>query len=152
MTEAISRRSVASGLAVTAAGVLAGYLVARNSSAARPGGATSAANGYGYSYAPTAGGGGRLLVRLDQIPPGGGTVIAPDNVVVTRASDSSVHAFSSTCTHQGCTVSSVQNGVISCPCHGSRFDASTGKVLSGPAPRALPAVPVAVRGGGVYTG
>jgi Rieske Fe-S protein len=79
-------------------------------------------------------------------------VLADQNVVVTLGSDSTVHAFSATCTHQGCTVSAVRDGVITCPCHGSRFDARTGAVVTGPAPRALPPVPVVVRDGAVYAG
>ena len=55
------------------------------------------------------------------------------------------------CTHQGCTVASVANGVITCPCHGSQFDAQTGAVIAGPAPRGLSAIPVVVRDGEVYT-
>jgi len=62
-----------------------------------------------------------------------------------------VHGFSSVCTHQGCTVGSVANDVITCPCHGSHFNAQTGAVISGPAPRPLPAIAVVVRDGAVYT-
>ena len=39
------------------------------------------------------------------------------------------------CTHLGCTVNHVGSG-YKCPCHGSVFD-EQGRVLSGPAPRAL---------------
>jgi len=138
---------------VTVVGAVAGYLVARNSGAAQPGPVTAAANGYGRgSTAGTAAGPtGRLLARLGQLRPGSGVVLSDQDVVVTLASDSTVHAFSATCTHQGCTVDAVQNGVITCPCHGSRFDARTGAVLTGPAPRPLPAVAVVVRNGAVYT-
>lgn len=149
--EAVSRRAALRGLGVTVVGAVAGYLVARNSGAAKNRSAAAAANGYGYSYGPAAGSGGKLLARLSQLTPGGGVVLAQQNVVVTLGSDSSVHAFSATCTHQGCTVDSVRSGVITCPCHGSRFDARTGAVVAGPAPRALPSVPVVVRNGGVYT-
>jgi Rieske Fe-S protein len=45
-------------------------------------------------------------------------------------------AFSSRCTHLGCTVRRTNEG-FTCPCHGAKYDA-LGKVLSGPAPRALP--------------
>jgi Rieske Fe-S protein len=71
------------------------------------------------------------------------------NVVVTK-SGSQVHAFSSTCTHQGCQVNKVSGGRIDCPCHGSVFDASTGAVVAGPAPSPLPPVAVTVRNGEVF--
>ena len=49
-----------------------------------------------------------------------------------------VFALSAVCTHLGCiTRYHADEGVISCPCHGSRFDAE-GNVAHGPAPRALP--------------
>ncbi len=49
----------------------------------------------------------------------------------------SLKAFSTRCTHAGCRLSQEINGIIICPCHGSRFDAMTGRVLSGPAFRPL---------------
>jgi len=45
-------------------------------------------------------------------------------------------AFSARCTHLGCPVQRTADG-FSCPCHGARFDMA-GRVLSGPARRALP--------------
>ena len=63
-----------------------------------------------------------------------------------------MRGFSSTCTHQGCTVSSVENGAIVCPCHGSRFDSRTGSPVQGPATQALRGVPVVIRGDTVFTG
>ena len=148
---ALSRRAALRGVGVTVVGAVAGYLVARNSGAARPASPTAAANSYGSLYGPGSGNGGRLLARLTELRPGSGVVLADQNVVVTLASDSSVHGFSATCTHQGCTVSAVHDGVITCPCHGSRFDGRTGAVITGPALRALPSVPVVVRNGAVYT-
>jgi Rieske Fe-S protein len=46
----------------------------------------------------------------------------------------------------------VENGAISCPCHGSRFDAATGAAVQGPATRPLGEVAVVVRDGNVFTG
>ena len=71
--------------------------------------------------------------------------------MLTRSPSDVVHAFSAVCTHQGCTVSTVAGGTIDCPCHGSRFDATTGQVRAGPAIRPLPPIAVVVRSGNVYT-
>ena len=73
-------------------------------------------------------------------------MLADQRVVLVRSGDE-VHAFSSTCTHQGCTVDGVTDGVITCPCHGSAFDAATGDVVTGPATRPLDPVQVEVADG-----
>jgi len=44
-------------------------------------------------------------------------------------------ALSPICTHLGCTVD-IQGARLVCPCHGSTYDRE-GKVLKGPAERAL---------------
>ena len=141
-----SRRSALRGLGVAIGAGVAGYLVARSSSAARGKGLTTAANGYGAARTE-----GRRLARLEQIPVGGGVILTNARIVLTRGRNGTVHGFSAVCTHQGCTVTSVRNGVIGCPCHGSRFDAQTGAVLAGPAPRPLPSIPVMVHNGDIYT-
>jgi Rieske Fe-S protein len=153
--ERVSRRSVIGGAVVTAAAGVAGYFVARNSSVARAkGGSNTSGYSGGGATSPTGStsptGGGQFLVSLDQLPSQGGVVLAQREVVLTRDGGGAVHGFSAICTHLGCTVDSVQNGTITCPCHGSRFDADTGAVVRGPATRPLPAVSVAVRGNGVY--
>ncbi len=49
-----------------------------------------------------------------------------------------VYALSAVCTHLGCiTRFRSDEGIIACPCHGSRFDLE-GNVIGGPAPRPLP--------------
>jgi Rieske Fe-S protein len=144
---ALSRRGVVRGSVVTTIGGVVGYLAARTSAAARTPAGTTAANAYG---AP-AGTGGRLLVSLEGVPRGGGVILTNPPVVVTRAATGDVHAFSAVCTHQGCTVAAVTGGTIDCPCHGSRFDATTGAVRAGPATSPLPPVAVVVRAGKVYT-
>ena len=89
------------------------------------------------------------LVALDDVPDGGGIVLGDEHVVLTRSGDT-VTGRSATCTHQGCTVGPVTDGIVTCPCHGSEFEAATGAVLTGPATQPLPAVPVEVRDGSVY--
>ena len=70
------------------------------------------------------------------------------NLLMTRTSQTAVVAFNATCTHQGCTVE--PNGSkLSCPCHGSVYDAATAKVLKGPAPAPLSSVAVKVVDGNV---
>jgi Rieske Fe-S protein len=153
--EPLTRRSVVRGSLVGLVAAVVGFAVARRSPAADPKPTGTAANGYG---APAAGGtpspgsssaGTEALVSLDAVPPGGGVVVESAKVVVTRGQGDQVHAFSAVCTHQGCLVNEVSDGKISCPCHGSVFDASTGAVVLGPASQPLPAVAVAVSGGSV---
>jgi Rieske Fe-S protein len=71
--------------------------------------------------------------------------------LLTKVSDTAVVAFSAKCTHQGCTVEP-DGAKLACPCHGSVYEATTGKVLRGPAPAPLPAVQVVVRAGEVFAG
>lgn len=54
-------------------------------------------------------------------------------------------AYSMVCTHAGCLVSSEAGDDLLCPCHVSRFDPTSGAtVVSGPAGRPLPQLPLAV--------
>ncbi len=45
-----------------------------------------------------------------------------------------------------CTVATVADGEIDCPCHGSRFNVTDGAVVKGPATQPLPAKTVTVTG------
>ena len=146
----VTRRALVGGLSAVVVGGVVGFFVARNSAAARGSGALAGANGYGYTSPKHAT--PKRLAVVDQIPLDGGVVIGSAGVVLTRDSAGVLHAFSATCTHQGCTVSSVRDGTINCPCHGSRFNADTGAVVRGPASRPLPAVSVTINGGVVYAG
>jgi Rieske Fe-S protein len=129
---------------VVAVGGVAGFVVARNSAAAKELAAGAAANAYGAAPPAAA---DDSVAQLTDVPSGGGLVVG--DVVITRDGDT-VHAFSATCTHQGCIVSDVTDGEIHCPCHGSAFDATTGAVVTGPATRPLPVVGVEVRDGAVF--
>ena len=46
-----------------------------------------------------------------------------------------LHAFDNTCTHRQCflALGELEGSVVTCPCHGSQFDVTTGEVLRGPA-------------------
>ena len=144
--DGITRRSALGAAGVAAVGGIGGYLVGRDSDAAKGANGTDAANAYG----DPPGGAGKALAAVADIPDGGGVILGKPAVVLTR-SGFEVHAFSAVCTHQGCRVDKVARGRIDCPCHGSVFDAATGQVLAGPAPSALPAVAVTVRAGQVFS-
>jgi Rieske Fe-S protein len=146
MTEELTRRSALRGCGVFAVGGVAGAVVTAAGRDDSSGNAT--ANAYGDQ--DTSAGSGAALAAVDDIPDGGGLVLDDAKVVLTKADDGTVLAFSSICTHQGCPVDGVTDGRISCPCHGSEFDAATGEVVDGAASRALPPVAVAVRDGEVF--
>jgi len=67
----------------------------------------------------------------------------------SRAADGVV-AYTAICTHSGCDVSEwvAEEQALFCPCHSSKFDPKDGaKVMDGPAPRTLPALPLKLADG-----
>jgi len=82
-----------------------------------------------------------LLLRLD--PDGF------DPATKEHAADGAV-AYSAVCTHTGCDVITwhPDRRLLECPCHNSVYDPMEGaKVISGPAPRPLPALPLRIADG-----
>ena len=86
------------------------------------------------------------LVATADVPVGAGVILSAEQVVITQPTEGEFKGFSSTCTHQGCTVNSVEDGLIRCVCHGSRFHIDDGSVENGPATRPLDEVAIAVEG------
>ncbi|MET9110938.1 Rieske (2Fe-2S) protein [Streptomyces zhihengii] len=93
--------------------------------------------------------GGEELARTADVPVGGGTILKGPKVVVTQPEAGRFRAFSAICTHQHCLVGSVTDGLIVCPCHGSRFRVADGSVERGPATKPLPPERITVSGGAV---
>lgn len=82
-----------------------------------------------------------ILLRFDP------TTLAPETRA--RAADGVV-AYTAICTHEGCDIDNflASEQVVSCSCHFSTFDPRDGaRVVEGPAPRVLPALPLKVAGG-----
>jgi nitrite reductase/ring-hydroxylating ferredoxin subunit len=54
------------------------------------------------------------------------------------------YAFGDTCTHQGCSLADgeLDGATVTCPCHGSQFNVTTGEVLRGPAREPVRSYPV----------
>ena len=73
-------------------------------------------------------------------------IIADEKVVVTQPTAGEFKAFSSTCTHMNCQVTSISGDGIACQCHGSSYSIADGSVQGGPAPRPLPKVAIEVEG------
>ncbi|MFE2282261.1 Rieske (2Fe-2S) protein [Streptomyces sp. NPDC059454] len=120
-----------------------------SSSSVDPGSAGGPSDDGGTDSGGSGGGenaGADPLASTADIPEGGGKVFADRKVVVTQPTAGEFKAFSATCTHQGCAVKSIADGVINCPCHNSNFSISDGSVKSGPATKPLPAVEITVSG------
>jgi Rieske Fe-S protein len=116
-------------------------------------------------------------LRPDDLPPGGKPTMAwpmdPESSTVRNGSrlnkvlllhldpagfdaETKDHAadgvvgYSAICTHTGCDVINwhPDRRLLECPCHNSVYDPMEGaKVLSGPAPRRLPALPLKIADG-----
>ena len=72
----------------------------------------------------------------------GGEDVAVANV------DGTFHAFGDTCTHAACSLAEgdLDDTTVTCICHGSEFDVTTGEVLAGPATESVPTFEVRVDG------
>jgi cytochrome b6-f complex iron-sulfur subunit len=96
--------------------------------------------------------GGQAIAQTSEVAPGSAVKFEESGspAVLVHLDSGDFVAYSAVCTHQQCTVA-YQNGQLACPCHGSIFDPANGAaVVSGPAQRPLPEVPVEVRGGNVF--
>jgi thiosulfate dehydrogenase (quinone) large subunit len=104
-------------------------------------------NGTGRSARSHPGTGATVIAATSAIPVGNGkSFIDPgtgEPAWAVHPASATFVAFSAICTHAGCTVqydpSTVQ---FVCPCHGGTFDARTGRVVAGPPPAPLQAIPV----------
>ncbi len=66
-------------------------------------------------------------------------------LVITQGPKLAAYAIRPVCTHQGCTVDwNAERQRFVCPCHGAQFD-NQGRVLKGPAKKALALVTVVVK-------
>ncbi|MER5882122.1 Rieske (2Fe-2S) protein [Streptomyces sp. NPDC001910] len=131
-----SRRTVLRGAALTP---VAGLGLA----------ACSGGGGGGAPATPTA---PVVLGAESEVAKGGAELYQDQNVVVSRAEDGSLTAFSSICTHAGCAIKKLDGTTLVCPCHGSEFDARTGKVLRAPATEPLNPLSVEAKNGKIVAG
>ncbi|MER5473446.1 Rieske 2Fe-2S domain-containing protein [Streptomyces sp. NPDC002685] len=131
-----SRRTVLRGAALTP---VAGLGLA----------ACSGGSGGGAPATPTA---PVALGAESEVAKGDAQLYEDENVVVSRAENGSLKAFSSICTHAGCAINKLEGMTLVCPCHGSEFDAATGKVLRAPATVPLHELSVEAKDGKIVAG
>jgi cytochrome b6-f complex iron-sulfur subunit len=80
----------------------------------------------------------------ENFAPGSVTIDKEQKVYIIRAKEGYFYALSAVCTHLGCITNwKSDEGIIACPCHGSKFDAE-GRKIEGPAPRPLPRFSIAL--------
>jgi cytochrome b6-f complex iron-sulfur subunit len=87
-----------------------------------------------------------IAISLDEFPmlnSVGGSIVGQASgysnpIVIARVRDDMFAALDAICTHDRCTVAyNALNLTLDCPCHGSTYEVD-GKVINGPALRALP--------------
>ena len=70
--------------------------------------------------------------------------VGGQEIAVARAGGT-LYGFSDICTHRQCNLSlggEIDGASITCECHGSMFDMTTGEVLGGPATEPIATFPV----------
>ena len=149
-------RTTALGVAVAGIGVTAAACSSSNTDAqgsnattAQPADTGAAGGTSASSSSGATGSSGSNIATTAQVPVKGGHVNADAKIVVTQPSAGEYKAFTAVCTHAGCTVGSVSNNVIHCPCHFSAFSAEDGSVVNGPATSPLAAKSIKVDGGNI---
>jgi cytochrome b6-f complex iron-sulfur subunit len=157
MDPILTRRTVLA-VGVTGAGAAA---LAACSSSSKSSGAVSSPAGVGQTGQSPTGSGvstdqstGKDLAKLSDITVGeavSAKLADGSPAIVARPTATTAACFSAICTHQGCTVKPAGKE-LHCPCHGSVYDAVTGEVKHGPAPKALAKVAVHVANDEVVEG
>jgi nitrite reductase/ring-hydroxylating ferredoxin subunit len=93
------------------------------------------------------------VANVSELAPGKAKVVQAANKVLALFNlDGTFYALDNRCTHVGGPLGEgqVQENVVTCPWHGSRFDITSGQVVGPPARRPVAAFPVKVRNGEVF--
>lgn len=144
----IERRQVVRGAAVV--GVVGlGYTGLAACGGGGPAGGQGGSQGGNQQSGGSGGSGDGAIANTSEIPVGGGRIFSEQEIVVTQPEQGEFKAFSAVCTHRGCTVDTVEDNLIKCPCHGSQYSIEDASVQGGPAPEPLPSVEVTVQNGSV---
>lgn len=74
---------------------------------------------------------GSSIIKLDIRKLASGIYFYDDFILFLKGENAGF--YSNKCTHAGCVINREIGGELVCPCHGSKFDPETGRVLRGPA-------------------
>jgi nitrite reductase/ring-hydroxylating ferredoxin subunit len=74
--------------------------------------------------------------------------VSGNRIAVVTVGDA-FYAFGDTCTHLGCSLAEgdLEATIVTCPCHGSQFDVTTGGVVRGPAREPVQSYPIRLEDG-----
>ncbi|MFJ7148312.1 Rieske 2Fe-2S domain-containing protein [Streptomyces sp. NPDC100445] len=92
------------------------------------------------------------LGAANEVAKGAAQLYQDHNVVVSRDRNGTLKAYSTICTHAGCPINKLRGTTLVCPCHGSEFDALTGKVVQAPATESLTELTVRTTDGRIVAG
>ena len=93
-----------------------------------------------------------MFIRVGQVADVGEGQMRAFDVEGSRVNVSNtggrLYAFDDTCTHVGCSLANgrLDGTTVTCACHGSQFDVTSGAVLRGPAQRPVRSRALEVRG------
>jgi Rieske Fe-S protein len=92
------------------------------------------------------------IAKLSDVPVGSAIAVTIGGVaaLLSQPTAGTVKAFNSRCTHMGCKVN--PGPTLDCPCHQSKYNSTTGAVISGPAPAPLAPIAVKISGTSVVAG
>ncbi len=153
--ERFIRLGTALGVGAACASLVACGGGASSSGGGGSGGGGSGGGGSGGGSKKSSGGeakaGGTAIASESEVAPGSAIKFEDSGnpAFLVHLDNGDFVAYSAVCTHQGCDVA-YKDGNLACPCHGSIFDPADGAaVVTGPAQRPLPEIPVKVEGGEV---
>lgn len=87
------------------------------------------------------------VASTQDLPPGTMQLVrASGQSILLINVEGAIYATSNFCPHQRCYLhkGNLEGNVVTCPCHFTRFDVTTGAVLAGVAKEPLPTFPVRI--------
>jgi nitrite reductase/ring-hydroxylating ferredoxin subunit len=89
---------------------------------------------------------------IEEFPPGKmrAVSVAGEELTIANA-DGRIVAFGDTCPHMGCSLAdgSLAGSVVTCACHGSQFNVTSGELVRGPAEEGVQTWPVQLDGSSI---